>query len=473
MRHRSEHLLAFSLVLSGALSFLTGCGNVKVTDPSYYARISTTASTIRVNQQIQIVNNEKITGVPLTFYVNGIAGGNAQLGTIDSNGLYTAPAIVPVPNNITITSASSNAAYPPGQAALAVLNPIPILSSVTPTGFSEGVTTVTVTGSDFVYGAQISWNGALITTTYVSGTQLLAAIAAPNPGTFPLLVTNPDPGSANSATMQVKVAPGQVVLKLEPNEGTDVRVTNSIGFGLEITGTANTGVTLTINGVPNGNATVGTVVQNKDGSLTYTAPAVVPSPNVVQLGITSVDNPTVSISHNISVLNPIPILTSSNPTSFNVGSASVVLTGQSFINGATVLMNGQPVSTTFNSGTQLTATVNPTQPGTIDLQVLNPNPGPATSADLIADVAGGAPTLQVSYTDASRFLQQATFGATDGDVHSVALTGFQPWLDQQFAAAPTTMEPGVEAGSHHQQSAVHGRRRQVQCGTVPAKQPKP
>jgi uncharacterized protein (DUF1800 family) len=444
MRHRSERLLACTLSFAGALSFLTGCGNVKVTDPGYYAALSVTAATIRVNQQIQIVNNEKITGVPLTFYVNGIAGGNAQLGTIDSNGLYTAPAIVPVPNNITITSAASNADYPPGTAALAVLNPIPILGAVTPTGFSEGITTVTVAGSEFVYGAQVSWNGTPITTTYVSPTQLVASIAAPNAGTFPLLVTNPDPGSSNSATVQVKVAPGQVVLKLEPSMGTDVRVTNSISFGLSVTGTANTGVTLAINGVAGGNATVGTAVLNADGSITYTAPAVVPSPNVVAMTITSVDNTSVAIAQNISVMNPIPILMTSNPSSFNVGSASVVLTGQDFINGAKVLMNGQPVSTTFNSGTQLTATVNPSQPGSIDLQVLNPSPGPATSADLIADVAGGGATFQVSLTDSSRFLQQATFGATDGDVHNLSLIGYQTWLTQQFAAQQTLMEPGVE-----------------------------
>ncbi len=445
MRHRSERLLAFSLIFAGALSLLTGCGDFKVTDPSYYARISASATSLRVNQQLQIVNNQKATGVPLTFSVNGIAGGNAQLGTIDSNGMYTAPAIVPVPNNtVIITSAASNPSYPGGTVSLAVLNPIPILTSVTPTGFSEGTTTVTITGSEFVYGAQASWNGTLITTTYVSATQLVAEIAAPNPGTFPLLVTNPNPGSANSATVQVKVAPGQVVLKLEPSMGTDARVTNSISFGLDVEGTANTGVTLAINGVASGNATVGTVVQNKDGSITYTAPAVVPSPNVVQMTVTSVDNPSVSIVQNISVMNPIPVLISSNPASFNVGSASVVLTGQSFINGAKVLMNGQPVSTTFNSGTQLTATVNPTQPGTIDLQVENPSPGPANSADLIADVAGGAPTLQVSYADASRFLQQATFGATDGDIHSLGLIGYQTWLTQQFAAQQTTMEPGVE-----------------------------
>jgi uncharacterized protein (DUF1800 family) len=450
MSYSSDRLLAttralFLAVLVGTLSFLTGCSGFKVTDPGYFAAISASATSIRVNQQLQIVNNAKATGVPLTFAVNGIVGGNSILGTIDGNGMYTAPAIVPIPNNVTITSsAPSHPEYPPGTVALSVLNPIPILTSVTPTGFSEGVTTVTVAGSQFVYGAQISWNGTPITTTYVSSTQLIASIAAPNPGTFPLLVTNPDPGSANSATMQVKVAPGQVALKLEPSQGTDVRVTNSIGFGLEVTGTSNAGVTVAINGVAGGNATVGTVVSNTDGSITYTAPAVVPNPNIVQMTITSVDNPSVSISQNISVMNPIPILTSSNPSSFNVGSASVVLTGQSFINGAKVLMNGQPVSTTFNSGTQLTATVNPTQPGTIDLQVLNPNPGPATSADLIAEVAGGAPTLQVSPTDASRFLQQASFGATDGDIHSLELIGYQTWLTQQFAAQQTTMEPGVE-----------------------------
>ena len=58
-------------------------------------------------------------GSPMTFYVNGIQGGNAELGTVDSKGLYTAPAIVPVPNTVTITAAlrrSSNAsrrALPP------------------------------------------------------------------------------------------------------------------------------------------------------------------------------------------------------------------------------------------------------------------------------------------------------------------------------------------------------------------------
>lgn len=425
---------------------LSGCASFTITDPGYFAAIKGTGSTIRVNQQMQIANNARATGVPLIFYVNGIAGGNAEFGTIDGNGLYTAPAIVPVPNTVAITSVASKfPSYPHGSVALAVLNPIPVLDNVTPTGFSEGTTTVTVNGSQFVYGAQILWNGGPVSTTYVSSTQLVAAIAAPNPGTFPLLVSNPNPGSANSATVQVKVGPGQVVLQLQPEMGTDVRVRNALNIGLTVTGTSNTGVNLFVNGVAGGNAQIGTATSNSDGSITYHAPAVVPTPNnVVQLTVVSVDNPAVSVAANISVLNPIPILTSANPMNFNVGSSTVVVTGQDFIPGAQVLMNGAAMPTTFNSGGQLTATIAPTQPGDLDLQVLNPSPGPATSADLVAQVNGTPPVPVVSLQDASRFLDQATFGATDADMRHLSLIGYQAWLNEQFNIPQVPQEPAVE-----------------------------
>ena len=445
-RYRSR--VALTLALSAAsILMISGCSSsFVVTDPGYFARISA-ADTIRVNQQVQIQNNQKASGVPLIFSINGIPGGNAELGTIDSNGLYTAPAVVPTPNNaIVITSvATGHPAYPPGSVNLSVLNPIPILNSVTPSNFSEGTTLVQVDGSQFVYGAQITWNGVAVTTApYVSGTELVAQIAAPNPGTYPLLVSNPNPGSANTKTVPVLVAPGHVVLMLQPSNGTDVRVRNPLNIGLTVTGTQNTGVNLFVSGVAGGNTQVGTAALNTDGSITYTAPAVVPSPNVVQLKVVSIDDPTVSISHNISVLNPIPILSSGSPMSFDVGSSAVVLQGTDFISGAQVLMNGSPMPTTFNSGTQLTATISPTEPGNLDLQVLNPSPGPATSTDLIAQVQGTPPAPLVSPEDASRFLDQATFGATDGDIHHLSLIGYQAWLNEQFNTPQTLREPTVE-----------------------------
>ena len=436
--------LALALASLVGTTIMTGCFGVSYSPPNYTG-ISAASSSIRVNQQMQIKTNYPVSLVPLTFYVNGIQGGNTEFGVVDSTGLYTAPAVVPTPNTVTITAtANKEPSAPQGTLALSVLNPIPIIKSLTPSGFSEGTTTVTVDGSQFVYGAQILWNGAPVPTTYVSGTEVVAAIAAPKPGTFPLTVSNPNPGSAAAPNINVIVGPGQVVLTLQPGEGTDVRVSNQLNLGLTVTGTDNPAVSLAVNGIPGGNSQIGTAVSNTDGSITYTAPAVVPTPsNIVELTITSLDNPKVSINQNIAVLNPIPILTSANPTSFNTGTATVVVQGQKFITGAQVLMNGTPMPTTFNSGGQLTATLTLSQPGNFDLQVLNPDPGPATSADLVALVQGTQPVPVVSPDDASRFLEQATFGATDSDIRNLSMIGYQAWLNEQFSLPPTTMEPTV------------------------------
>ena len=449
-----------------ALSIAACSGPSLAVNMNTIAAIGAPAASVRVSQTMQLTSSYLASGQPMTFSVNGIPGGNAQVGTVSSTGLYTAPAVVPTPYTVIVTS--SIAKYPgatPGSVAIQVWNPIPVLGTVTPNGFSEGTTTVTVNGSQFVYGAQISWNGTLVTTTYVSSTQLVAQIAAPNPGTFPLTVTNPDPGSASAIPLSLKVGPGLVVLTLEPNSGTDVRVSNMLNLGLMVNGTDNPAVTLQVNGIAGGNGVVGTAISNTNGSITYTAPPVVPTPsNIVQLTITSVDNPAVSISQNISVMNPIPILSSATPMAFNPGPATIVLTGQKFITGAQVLVNGSPVSTTFNSGTQLTANVDQAQPGNLDLQVLNPNPGPALSNDLIATVSGTIPTPVVPPSDAARFLEQATFGPTDADIRTLSLEGYQAWLNQQFAMQPTPTEPGVEQADYRQQSAL--RHRDVKCNAA-------
>jgi uncharacterized protein (DUF1800 family) len=432
---------AASLAL--AMTSLAGCGFHWNIDP---AAISSATTTVRVAQTLQLKTEVVASGTPVVFAVNGVVGGNATLGTIDANGLYTAPAVVPSPNSVTITS--STPYFPkeaPGSVGLSILNPIPVITGLTPGTFPEGVTTVTITGSQFLYGAQIYWNGAAIPTTYVSSTELAASIAAPNPGTYALSVNNPGPGPANGAPVSVLVTPGKVVITLQTNAGTDVRVGNSLNFPVTVSGTNNSGVTLGVNGIAGGNAQVGTVIANKDGSVTYTAPLVVPVPNnVVALTLTSVDNPAVSTTQNISVMNPIPILSAATPMNFNVGPATVVLTGGSFINGAQVLVNGVPTPTTFNSGSQLTANINPSESGNLDLQVLNPSPGPAASTDLIALVNGTPPTPIVTPEDASRFLQQATFGATDADIHTVSQNGYAFWLNQQFATPATLHEPAVE-----------------------------
>ena len=440
----SRHLKSLSLAALVAL-YASGCATgVNKDFPAY---ISASANAVRLGDTMQINTETKYSGSPVVLSVNGIVGGNAAVGTIDSNGVYTPPVNIPSPGN-TVTITSTATLYPdatPGSVKLDIWNPIPIISTVTPTGFTEGMTTVTIDGSKFVYGAQIMWNGAPVTTTFVSNTELAASIPMPNPGTYPLTVMNPNPGSANAATISELVGPGQVVLTLNTGNGTSVRVRNSLNIGINVSGTNNTAVTWSLNGTASGNAQIGTIATQPDGSVTYTAPQVVPTPsNLVQLKAVSVDNPKVSITQNIEVMNPIPVLTSATPMAFDVGPATVVATGRDFINGAQVLVNGAPVPTTFNSGGQLTAIFSPADPGNLDLQVLNPSPGPATSTDLIAQVNGNPPTPLVTPEDASRFLSEATFGATDGDIHHLSKIGYQAWLNEQFSMPATPQEPFVE-----------------------------
>ena len=49
------------------------------------------------------------TNTAVAWQVNGVSGGNASVGTVDAAGLYTAPAVVPSPNNPVIVSAVAQA----------------------------------------------------------------------------------------------------------------------------------------------------------------------------------------------------------------------------------------------------------------------------------------------------------------------------------------------------------------------------
>ena len=68
--------------------------------------IQATGNNLRVTQTMQFK-----TEAPVIWSVNGIPGGKADIGTISSTGLYTAPAIVPLPNN-QVTIGSSAEIYP-------------------------------------------------------------------------------------------------------------------------------------------------------------------------------------------------------------------------------------------------------------------------------------------------------------------------------------------------------------------------
>ena len=83
--------------------------------------------------------------------------------------------------------------------ATSTTNPVPTLTSISPSSATAGdaAFTLTVNGSSFVNGATVRWNGADRTTTFVSATQLTAAIPASDiaaAGTAQVTVFDPTPG---------------------------------------------------------------------------------------------------------------------------------------------------------------------------------------------------------------------------------------------------------------------------------------
>lgn len=110
-------------------------------------------------------------------------------------------------NTATVTTVSTDAT--PGNntatSTTEVNNPVPSITSLNPASAytASGAFTLTVNGSKFVSGAQVKWNGSVVTTTFISANQLTAAIPATDietAGTANVTVENPTPCSAASNT---------------------------------------------------------------------------------------------------------------------------------------------------------------------------------------------------------------------------------------------------------------------------------
>jgi len=140
----------------------------------------------------------------VNWSVNGVPGGSPSVGTISATGLYQAPSSLPS-NTITVEAASVADSNATSSSAVTLENPIPLLSSVAPPSFPAGPFTLTLTGNNFVNGAQVSFGGNAIATTFLSANQLTASGSTSATGTIPVTVSNPDPGGAASGAVNVTV----------------------------------------------------------------------------------------------------------------------------------------------------------------------------------------------------------------------------------------------------------------------------
>src|SRR5579863_6943864 len=259
----------------------------------------------------------------------------------------------------------------------------PTLTSITPTTVAAGgaAFTLTATGSNFVSGTTILWDGTSLATTVASATTLTANVTAAQiatGGTVSIRVMKPD--STTSGTIMLTVTGGSGNGSLElTNISPSAVAAGSASFTLTATGAGFvSGATITLNGTA-----ITTTFDSATQVHATVAATAVANAGTITVGVTNPDKSTTNtlvLTITGAGSGTPPTLTSINPnTSTNGLTAPLTLTatGTGFVNGSTIMWNGTAMTTTFGSSTQLTATI-PASEFNIPGSFFDPTTGVAT-----------------------------------------------------------------------------------------------
>ncbi|KJU83945.1 cell surface receptor IPT/TIG domain-containing protein [Candidatus Magnetobacterium bavaricum] len=309
--------------------------------------------------------------------------------------------------------------------AFSVKNPIPTITSVTPSEAAIGVgdVVVAIQGSGFVSASDVYFGDTVVSKTAFTSSSITATI----PGTllqtlglYQVKVKNPTPGGGESNTVAFSVKnPAPAITSVTPSEA-------SVGSG---------NVTLAIAGsgfVSASDVYFGATVVSKTALTPGSITATIPGTLLQTAGLyqVKVNNPTPDGGESntvaFTVKNPAPVITSVTPSEAGVGSGDVGVTiaGNGFVSTSEVYFGATVVSKTALTSNSITATV----PGTLlqtagqyQVTVKNPAPGGGDSASYTFRVVA---ELSISITEPSdgatvdkrMTLVRGTFSWESGDV---------------------------------------------------------
>ncbi len=202
----SAAALASLLVVMAGGMFLTGCtsGGSYNEVPLPVVTVSPASASVPAGGVAQFTATVvSTTTTTISWSVNNVPGGNSKVGTVNSSGLYTAPASVPNPAAVTVSAISSAETNPSGAAIVTITPPVNATVSVAPTDSLAlaGATvqfTATVTGTA---DTAVAWsvNGAQ------GGNSTAGTISAAGLYTAPTTLPNP-PTIVVTATSQANTA---------------------------------------------------------------------------------------------------------------------------------------------------------------------------------------------------------------------------------------------------------------------------
>lgn len=328
-----------------------------------------------------------------------------------------------------------------------VINPPPVLTSLSPASVTAGALpmTLTLTGTGFNPSTTATFNGSNALVTYVSATQIsfeLTQGELATAGTDPVIVTNPGPGGGASAAVNFTVSP---IVNPPPTLTAISPASLTAGAApttLTLTGTGFNGATVASF---NGNAQTTTLISSTQVSILLSAG------ELATAGVMPVvvSNPTpgggASGVVNFVLDNPTPAITSFSPTTAPVGASSqtLTITGTGFVSGSQVTWNGAARQTTFISSTNITAALLQSDlavGGNVSVAVDNPSPGGGNSAPVAFTVANPAPTVTAVAPTAMLLGESQTLTITGAEFvagATVMLTG--PTGAETLAPSPSAI----------------------------------
>jgi len=214
-----------------------------------------------------------------------------------------------------------------------------------------------------------------------------------------------------------------------------LRLGSTTTFTATLANLANPALTWQVNGVTGGNSTTGTIT----GAGIYTPPTALPAVNPVTVSAVSVASPAASGSTQLTILNPVAVLTDAVATLVSGSGYTLEADGSSFVDGAQILIGGVAQATIFVSATDIQAAVTiPSGTTSLSIAVMNPGPGAVASNSVSATL------YLASVSTAARLLDQGTFGPTLAQIGAVQQSGVDGWITNQFKT-PDTPLPNIPA----------------------------
>lgn len=297
--------------------------------------LSPNVASVELGAKQAILANIQSQGLPdpaVRWSLAGAACPNA-CGTIDANGVYTAPQILPGATAVNAIAASIADSSKQGMASLAITSHFSLQLSA-PADVSPGTnsslvaTMIPITGSNPATG--LSWSlsgnrcvgsacGALnVTTTQAAGGVPLANTAVytapntpPQPATVVIAVTpQADPSKMVQANITIQSNGSIGITPPNTTLAANHRVTLTAGQS----GTSSASFNWSVNGIAGGNSLVGQICvtgtnpcqvysSGMAAQVDYVAPGSIPSSNPVTVTVSSSADSSLSASAEITVLN--------------------------------------------------------------------------------------------------------------------------------------------------------------------------